>query len=92
MDKHFEMCNHTKTFSRRYHMTREAFDALERILKPAITLNFTKSMNSTSGNAPITPQMITAMGVRYMGGEEPKSLADIFGMSIDSADHLINFF
>ena len=80
------MCLHTNTFSRRYHMSLESFEALVRILKIDISLDATKSMNSTSGNSPITPRMIVAMGLRYVGGEEVKSLADIFGMSIDSAN------
>ena len=92
IDEHFRMCLHTNTFSRRYHMSLESFEALVRILKIDISLDATKSMNSTSGNSPITPRMIVAMGLRYVGGEEVKSLADIFGMSIDSADRLINLF
>ena len=31
-------------------------------------------------------------GLIFMCGEEPKIVADIFGMSIDSAIHIINLF
>ena len=73
-------------------MTPPSFDALVHILKSDISIDFTKTMNSTSDNAPITSRMIVAAGLRYMGGEEPKSLADVFGMSIDSAIRIINLF
>ena len=90
MNEHFEMCEHTNTFVRHYHMTRPSFHALVDILD--ISIDATKSMNSTSGNAPITSTMVVTVGLRYMGGEEPKSLADVFGMSIESTNRVINLF
>ena len=57
-----------------------------------ISVDVQKSSNSTSGNDPITPQMIVAIGIRFFGGEKIKSIADIFGVSISSAQRLINDF
>ena len=63
-------------------MSKKAFDKLVDILK--ITVDKLKSKNSTSGNAPISPLMIVAIGLRFLGGEKAKSLADTFGISISS--------
>ena len=90
MDRHFEMCELTNGFQRRYHMSRDAFDDLVRILN--ITVDEARSRNSTEGNEPISPVMIVAMGIRFMGGEEVKSIADIFGVSISSVDRVVALF
>lgn len=57
-----------------------------------ITVDEKKSRQSTGGNDPISPKMIVAMGLRYLGGEELKSMADVFGTSIDSATRVTSIF
>ena len=49
-------------------------------------------MQSTGGNSPITPEMTLAVGLRFLGGEYQKSLADIFGISISSTQRVVNNF
>ena len=92
MEYYMVMCRETDGFKCRHHMTEKSYHRLVRILTPGIQLNYSRSGNSTSNNDVITPQMITCIGLRYMGGELNKSLADIFGMSIDTCDRVIDLF
>ena len=46
----------------------------------------------TGGNNPITPVMIVAIGLRFLRGEKPKSLADTFGTSISSIHRVVGHF
>jgi len=92
LPEHFEMCDETDTLSCRYHMTHASFSALVSILGQDISIDPVKSKSSTAGNDPITREMVVGIGLRYMGGEAPKSLADIFGISIPSANQVINVF
>ena len=71
-------------------MSFEAFNQLVDILH--IHVDELKSRQSTGGNDPIIPRMIVAMGLRYLGGEELKSIADMFGTSIGSANRVTNVF
>ena len=90
MEEHFKMCLYTNGFQTRYHMSKKAFDKLVDILK--ITVDKLKSKNSTSGNAPISPLMIVAIGLQFLSGEKAKSLADTFGISISSTHRVIDKF
>ena len=76
------MCEHTHGFQSCYHMSKQAFDRLCDILD--IQVDEKKSRQSTKGNDPITSVMVVAIGLRFLGGEKPKSLADAFGTSISS--------
>ena len=49
-----------------------------------LNVNETRSRASTSGNEPITLELIVAIGLWFMGGEKRKSLKDIFGTSAPS--------
>jgi hypothetical protein len=88
--EHVAMCEHTGGFERRYHMTKESFDKLVDILD--LPVNEVKSRNSTRGVEPIHKEIIVASGLRYLGGESYKSIADIFHMSDDSARRVVNRF
>ena len=90
LGEHFEMCHATNGFQSRYHMTSNAFERLVGLLD--ITVNEDRSRASTQGNDPICSRMIVAMGLRFMGGEKKKSLADIFGCSISSVDRIVDIF
>lgn len=83
---------HTRTFDTKYHMTLSSFNQLVDTLRPSITLDFVKSMNSTMGNTPIYPELIVGMGLRYLGGEAVKSIEDIFGVDHRSIPRLIDIF
>ena len=93
MEEHFEMCRRTKCFQRRYHMSEESFFELVGVLESeGLAVDLLQSKRSTGGNEPITTVMIVALGLRFMGGEMVKSLADVFGMSDKSAERVINKF
>jgi hypothetical protein len=79
-------------FHIRYHMSEDAFNRLVEVLGDSIQVNEIKSRASTKGNSPITPTMITAVGVRYLGGEYNKSLRDIFKVSPSSIKRMISIF
>ena len=73
-------------------MTERSFQRLLEILGKDLPVDLKQLLNSTGGNAPITSEMKVAIGLRFMGGEKSKSLADIFSMSLKSADRCIDDF
>jgi hypothetical protein len=83
---------HQKSFESKYHMSEDAFFTLLELLRHDITVDFTKSRNSTQENDPIYPEVILATGLRFLGGSSHKDLEDIFGMSINSVKRVIKMF
>ena len=90
--EHLAKEHHTGNFESRYHMDLDKFNTLVDLLRPWITVDFRQSMRSTSGNIPIYPELVVATGLRFMGGELPKSLEDMIGMSKSSVDRVIDIF
>ena len=86
------MCRATDGFQWRFHMSEDSFQKLADILKDDLSINEAQSRRCTQGNAPITLEMVLAIGQRYMGGKHAKSLADIYGMHIKSAERVISKF
>lgn len=84
----------TNEFQSRYHMSEESFDKLvEIILTPKLAIDEKQSRRSTGGEQdPITPEMVVAIGLRFLGGELVKSLADLFGVSTPYTHDLISKF
>ena len=64
----------TGSFQSKYRMSRSAFDLLVVVLEPYM------DHDTTNSNVlePITKLTIVALGVRYMTGEQARSLSDIF--------------
>ena len=89
---HLAMCEATCGFQRRYHMTFETFNKLVSLLRDDLQIHRTNSRSSTKGVSPIDTEIIVAAGLRYLGGETTKSVADIFGMSLDSSRRVIRKF
>lgn len=73
-------------------MPLKSFNKLVNLLQEDITVDYKKSMNSTSGNSPITPEIIAGCGLRYLGGEAVKSLEDIFGIDDSSVPRVVDMF
>jgi hypothetical protein len=90
--RHLQMLRATDGFQTRYHMQEESFDALVNLLREYITVDVSKSHASTGGNDPISPEIICAAGIRFLGGEFHKSIADIYGISIKSAERIVELF
>jgi len=92
-DYHREMLLYTGQFENRFRMEENHFDRLLEVLQTPLTVSFKHSLSSTSGNEPITPEIILACGLRFLGlGENPPGLADTYGMSISSAKRVIRMF
>ena len=74
-----DIIRHTKQFVSRYHMRESSFIKLVNLLRHDITVHKARSRASTGGNDPLYPKLVAATGLRFLGGEYPKSLADIYG-------------
>ena len=67
----------------RYHIFVEEYRNPVNMLCPDLTLDIKQSSYRINSEY-ISTEMIVYMGIRYMGREYVKSLADIYGMSISS--------
>ena len=91
--EHVEMLLQTDQFENRFRMPKAHFEYLLEAIRGAITVDFARSSNSTEGNEPIYPEVILAIGLRFVGlGSTVPDLADIYGMSTASARRVINMF
>eukprot|EP00980_Cylindrotheca_fusiformis_P014224 scaffold3747_cov99-Cylindrotheca_fusiformis.AAC.4 len=88
----------SETFESRYHLKEETYDKLFEILEKDITFDTTRSRASTTtaerpnGNTPITPHHVLMVGLRFLGGDSKRTLADVVGISSASVDRCINTF
>ena len=63
-EEHVDKLRHTNSFAQKYRMSYDAFNKLLGILRPFITVNAIKSMNSCpESSGPIYPELIMAMGI-----------------------------
>jgi DDE superfamily endonuclease len=81
---HIKLLLHRSEFTSTYHMEIETFDALLSILRPLITLDVIKSNNSTSNEGPIYPELVMAVGLRWLGGGNMPDIRDWAGISSSS--------
>ena len=77
-------------FMRRYKMTEASFNKLVGILD--LPVNEIKSKNSTVGIDMISTNIIVASGLRWLGGEDFKSIEDTFHISMSSVQRVVNRF
>jgi hypothetical protein len=90
-EEHLKKCLYKKgEFQNRYHMSLEAFNILVSFLD--IQVNRKQSMCSTSGIEPIDVHIITACGLRWLGGESHKTNADAFHISLASSKRVVSLF
>ena len=92
LERDLEMLRRTNQFQCRYHMSEQAFNKLVELLRPKLSVDVTQSKRSTSGNGPITTEVIVGMGLRFLGGELIKSTYWHYGLSKASAYRWINKF
>ncbi|KAL3761004.1 hypothetical protein ACHAWU_004624 [Discostella pseudostelligera] len=91
--RHAENLVKTNRFHKQHRMPKEHFDYLVDALRDCLTVDRLRSMNSTSGNEPIIPEMIVACGLRYLGlASNPYDLSQIYGISDSSVHRCINSF
>ncbi len=92
-DYHREMLEYTNEFENRFRMKPHHFDTLLEALREPLTVCVKHSLSSTRGNEPISPEVILGCGLRFCGmGENPGSLADIYGISKSSAKRAVRMF
>jgi hypothetical protein len=77
-------------FVRRYMMSETTFYRLVGILN--LPVNETKSSNSTGGIDMISPDIIVASRLRWLGGDDMKAIEDTFHISLPSAQRIVNWF
>ena len=90
--EHANYTNHINGFQSRYHMSQESFLKLLHILEDDLTIDVHQSRRSTGGNGPITPVVMLAAGLRYLGGAKPQEISDIYKISIPSVHQIVNIF
>ena len=82
---HKERLLHQRKFHKQYRMTAEAFDVLVEIVRPAVEVNVLKSMASTpQSNASIFPELVVAIGIRYLCGGSHHDITSYIGVSDSS--------
>lgn len=77
-------------FQTRYHMSLESFNHLVDILRGRVTIE--PKMARVCCGQIIPPQVVVGAGLRYMGGELVKSIADIFRLSLSTTGRIIDLF
>ena len=65
-EDHVTLLQHENMFSRTYRMSLSAFNNLVQVLYPRICFNLKKAMNSCG--EPISPQIVIAIGLRWLAG------------------------
>jgi hypothetical protein len=85
---HMQKCLHEKSFSRKYRMSHKAFNKLVHILRPFIERDAAKANHGSY----IIPQIVVAIGIRYLAGDSYNALNDIANISTRSVYRLKNRF
>ena len=92
-EEHISMREYTNEFEKRFRMSRSVFDYLVEELRVPLTVSFVKSMNSTSGNEHIYPEVIVAIGLQILGLSDTfESCADNYGMSVPLVKRVFDLF
>ena len=92
-DEHIERLVHNNKIEQRFRMPLSVVNYLIYELREPLTVSVKHSVSSTSGNEPIYPKVIIAVGLWFLGcGDTHTSLADAYGMSDASAYHVIEMF
>lgn len=81
-NEHKEKKVHEGTFDQKYRMSVEAFDNLVELLRPMITQDQIKARNSCG--EPINPELVVAMGLRWLAGGSYHDIMDTFSVSQSS--------
>ena len=84
----------SKLFDVRFRMPKEHFDYLVDALRSDITVDPTKSMNSTRGVVePISAELVARCGIdRIAHGASELVLQDLYGISLSSTKRVIELF
>jgi len=89
-NKHVEGLVITREFAQTYRMEYSTFEKLLEILRPRISVAEEKA--AASGAEPITPELVTAFGIRWIGGGTHNDIKDIIGVSKGSSYRVRDIF
>lgn len=81
---------HEEQFNVTYRMSHEAFTSLVDLLRPEIVPNLVKSLNSC--DEPIYPEMVVAVGLRWLAGGSYSDIKNVYGISKNSVYRLRDTF
>lgn len=90
--EYVQKLHHTRSFETKMRMPYDAFQELVTLLRPRITVDEQKARAGGAGSDPIYPEMVCAIGLRFLAGEMERSLDDVFGLSLGSTHRIINKF
>jgi len=88
-----DMLVNTNNFKERLRMLEHHFDYLLTSIKECISVDVKRSLASTEGVPPISPEIVLCCGLCFVGLDAPQSIiSDCFGISLPSARRVINMF
>jgi len=79
-------------FQSRYHMSHGTFQRLVGLLRHRIAVDEKQSRRCTGGVPPITPELVVAAGLKYLGGSFHEDISDALGMHSKSAETCVDKF
>ena len=85
-DEHVAKLLHENRFHTRYRMPLEDFQFLVRLLREQIEPNW--EMSSRQCEHPIIPEVVVAVGLRYLAGGTYDDIMNVYGMSKISSNLL----
>jgi hypothetical protein len=88
--EHVEKLIHEEDFDRTYRMSVEAFNTLVDLLRPMITPNLIKALNSCV--EPIYPEIAVAVALRWLAGGSYLDLKNVYGISRSTVFRLRDMF
>ena len=92
-EQHVSMLEYTNEFEKRFRMSWSMFDDLVEELRIPLIVSFVQSMRSTSGNEPIYPEVIVAIGLQILGPSDTfESCANNYGLSVPSVRRVFDLF
>jgi hypothetical protein len=89
-NEHVEKLLHEEEFDATYRMSLEAFTTLLDFLHPMITPNLIKALNSC--DEPIYPEMVMAVGLRWLAGGSYSDIKNVYDISKNSVYRLKDIF
>jgi hypothetical protein len=90
---HINILVYTNKFEQRFLMSWRMFVDLVEELRIPLTVSFAQSLRPTSGNEPIYPEMIVAIGLRILGPSDTMEFcADNYGLPIASVKRFFDLF
>ena len=84
-DAHVERLEHKGEFEKFYRMNLTTFNKLLAILRPRITIDYTRSMNSSPDSSnPTFPEYVVVVGIRWLSGSVYADVTEFVKISITS--------